>query len=147
MYLKICWSSQQTFLLIFFHMSVVKACTNFFHQPQLHQSKILTTFNLLFLPLKTQKKYPTIQDIFPFFYSITPVIKKRWADLHWCVSFKSFGFHHCLPVLFENNLVESIFWNPATLQWSDLTLQHPAFFKILKNPMLVQKQTIPHMKA
>ena len=53
-------------LFFFFHMSEVKACTNFFHQPQLHQSKILTTFNLLFLPLMTQKKYPTIQYIFHF---------------------------------------------------------------------------------
>jgi hypothetical protein len=28
-----------------------------------------------------------------------------------------------------------------------LSLQSPAFFKILKNPALVQKPTIPHMKA
>ena len=81
-------------------MLEVKACTIF---PSTSTSSIKNSNNLLFLPLKTQKKYPTIQDNFPFFYSITPVIKKRWADLHWCVSFKPSGFHHCLPVLFWNN--------------------------------------------
>ena len=107
----LCWSSQQTISSdYFFHMLEVKACTIFFHQPQLHQSKILTIY--FFYPSRLKRNTQPYKIISHFSTQSLQSSKKDEQIFIDAFHLNLLDFTIVYQFYFETiTIVESIFWN------------------------------------